>query len=133
MTLNVFHVSQPFVFLFGEFFIMCLGPFSPQVFKDPIWKNPLCNSPACLAFTTYFLVFCHKNWKSIHVLHGILHAKILEWVAFPFSRGSSQPTDQTQVCRIAGGFFTSWATREAHAEIRLELLIFLRVTLYTSV
>ena len=37
----------------------------------------------------------------------------LEWVAFPFSRGSSQPRDQTQVSCIAGGFFTSWATREA--------------------
>ena len=34
-------------------------------------------------------------------------------VAFPFSRGSSQPRDQTQVSHIAGGFFTSWATREA--------------------
>ena len=34
------------------------------------------------------------------------------WVAFPFSRGSSQPRDQTQVSCIAGGFFTSWATRE---------------------
>ena len=38
---------------------------------------------------------------------------ILEWVAFPFSRGSSQPRDGTQVSHIAGGFFTSWATREA--------------------
>ena len=46
--------------------------------------------------------------------HGlILQARILEWVAFPFSRGSSQPRDQTQISRIAGGFFTSWATREA--------------------
>ena len=36
-----------------------------------------------------------------------------EWVAFPFSRQSSQPRDQTQVSRIVGGFFTSWATREA--------------------
>ena len=35
---------------------------------------------------------------------------ILEWVAFPFSRVSSQPRDQTQVSRIAGGFFTSWVT-----------------------
>ena len=34
-------------------------------------------------------------------------------LAFPFSRGSSQPRDQFQVSRIAGGFFTSWATREA--------------------
>ena len=44
---------------------------------------------------------------------GILQARILEWIAFPFSRGSSQPRDRTQVSHIAGGFFTSWATREA--------------------
>ena len=44
---------------------------------------------------------------------GILQARILEWVAFPFSRGSSQPRDWTQVSRIVGGFFTSWASREA--------------------
>ena len=41
------------------------------------------------------------------LLHGILQARILEWVAFPFSRGSSQPRDQTQVSCIAGRFFTS--------------------------
>ena len=47
--------------------------------------------------------------------HGlwVFQARILEWVAFPFSRGSSQPRDQTQVSRIAGGFFTNWAIREA--------------------
>ena len=43
----------------------------------------------------------------------ILQARILEWVAFPFSRGSSPPRDQTQVSHIVGGFFTSWAKREA--------------------
>ena len=48
-----------------------------------------------------------------HTVHGILEARMLEWVAFPFSRGSSQPRDWTQVSCIAGGFFTSWATREA--------------------
>ena len=36
-------------------------------------------------------------------LHGILQARILEWVAFHFSRGSSQPRDQTQVSHIASG------------------------------
>ena len=46
-------------------------------------------------------------------VHGILWARILEWVAFPLSRGSSQPRDQTQVFCITGRFFTSWATREA--------------------
>ena len=39
-------------------------------------------------------------------------ARILEWVAFPFSRGSSQDSDQTQVSHIAARFFTSWAPRE---------------------
>ena len=38
--------------------------------------------------------------------HGILQARILEWVAIPFSRGSSQPRDQTSVSHIAGRFFT---------------------------
>ena len=45
--------------------------------------------------------------------HGILQARIPEWVAVSLSRGSSQPRDQTRVSRTAGGFFTSWATREA--------------------
>ena len=48
-----------------------------------------------------------------YTVHGILQAKILEWVAFPFSRGSFQPRNRTQVSRFAGGFLTSWATREA--------------------
>ena len=41
------------------------------------------------------------------IVHGILQARTLEWVAVPFSRGSSQPRDQTQVSHISGGFFTS--------------------------
>ena len=48
-----------------------------------------------------------------YTVHGILQARILEWVAVPFSRGSSHFRDQTQVSCITGGFFTSWATREA--------------------
>ena len=47
-----------------------------------------------------------------YTVHGILQARILEWVAFPLSRLSSQPRDRTQVSSIASGFF-SWATREA--------------------
>ena len=45
-------------------------------------------------------------------IHGILQTRTREWVAMPSSRGSSQPRDQTQVSRIAGRFFTIWATRE---------------------
>ena len=42
-----------------------------------------------------------------YMIHGILQARILEWAAFPFSRGSSKPRDQTQVSRIPGRFFPS--------------------------
>ena len=47
-----------------------------------------------------------------YTVHGILQARLLEWVAFPFSSGSSQPRDRTQVSCIAGRLFTSWATRK---------------------
>ena len=48
-----------------------------------------------------------------YTIHGLLHARILVWVAIPFSRGSPQSRDQTQVSHIAWGFFTSWAIKEA--------------------
>ena len=56
------------------------------------------------------LTFCEHMYYTVH---GILQARILEWVAFPFSRGSSQPRDWTQVSHTTGGFFTIWATKEA--------------------
>ena len=73
------------------------------------------------------LLFLFKNIKTVesendsvlsdslrpHVVHRILQARILEWVAFLFSRRSSQLRDRSQVSHIASGFFTSWATREA--------------------
>ena len=43
----------------------------------------------------------------VYTVHGILQARILEWVAIPFFKGSSQPRDLTQVSCIAGGFFIS--------------------------
>ena len=46
-------------------------------------------------------------------VHGILQARILEWDAISFSRGSSRPRDRTQVSCIAGRCFNCWATREA--------------------
>ena len=54
------------------------------------------------------LTFCDPIDNTVH---GILQARILEWVAVPFFGGSSQLRDWTQVSRIAGGFFTSWATK----------------------
>ena len=45
-----------------------------------------------------------------YTVHGILQVRILEWVAFPFSRGSSQTRDRTQISCTAGGFFTNRAS-----------------------
>ena len=56
------------------------------------------------------LTFCAPT---DYTVHGILQARILEWVAVPFSRGSSQPRDRTQVSHIAGRFFISCTTRQA--------------------
>ena len=51
---------------------------------------------------------CLTPWDPMdYTFHGILQARILEWVAFPFSGESSQPRDQIQVSYIAGRSFTS--------------------------
>ena len=82
----------------------------PQI---SLWNLQLRNSfllclvaQSCLTLAD--LMDCSPPGSSVH---GILQARILEWVAMPSSRGSSQPRDQTQVSHIAGGFFTVWATR----------------------
>ena len=67
------------------------------------------------------------KWKSLshvqlYTVHGILQARIREWEAFPFSRGSSQPREWTQVSHIAGVFFTIWATRETLYELYEEII-----------
>ena len=46
-------------------------------------------------------------------IHGVFQARVLEWVAISFSRGSSRFRDQTRVSRIVGRRFTIWATKEA--------------------
>ena len=55
------------------------------------------------------------------IAHGLLQARILEWVAVPFPRGSSQPRDRTRVSYIAGRFFSKWAIREAQAQCNLSV------------
>ena len=94
-VLVVPHSCQHLLFSVGFFFlIVILKKVKVKVASDSLWPNGLYNP-----------------WN--YTIHGILQARILEWVAFPFSRGSSQPSDRTQVSHIAGRFFTSWATREA--------------------
>ena len=86
----------------------------------------------------FLLIFIVWTWKSLS--HVRLFAtprtvqsmefsrpRILEWVAFPFSMGSSQPRDWTQVSCIAGGFFVSWATREAHGAYEISLKVYLLI------
>ena len=57
------------------------------------------------------LTFCDPMNCSLpsSSVHGILQVRMLEWIAMPFSKGSSLPRDRTQVSHIAGGFFTVWA------------------------
>ena len=54
-------------------------------------------------------------------IHGIFQARVLEWIAIAFSKGSSWPRDQTRVSRIAGKHFTIWATTTLMAESEEEL------------
>ena len=63
------------------------------VMSTSLWPHGMCQAPL---------------WGG----RGNLQAKILEWLAIPFSRGSSQPGDWTQVSCIAARFFTIWAIRE---------------------
>ena len=53
-------------------------------------------------------------------VHGIFQARVLEWVAISFSRGSSWPRDRTQVSCIVGRCFTIWATRETCSQVTLK-------------
>ena len=64
------------------------------------------------------------NWGPLHcrqILYQLGHKgspRTLEWVVYPFSRGSSLPRNQTRVSYIVGGFFTNWVIREASLHIR---------------
>ena len=71
----------------------------PLFLLPPIWCPALYNP-----------IECSLQDSSVHV---VLQARMLEWVAIPFSGGSSQPRGWTQVSCIAGRFFAIWATREA--------------------
>ena len=67
-------------------------------------------------------------------VHGILQARILEWVAISFSRGSSRPRDQTWVSSIAGGIFIIWATRDTQPKHKYMLKrILLNVVQYLAI
>ena len=70
----------------------------------------VCMLVAQSCLTVYGPMDCSPPGSAVY---GILQARVLKWVATPFSRGSSQPRDQTWVSSIAGRFIIIWATREA--------------------
>ena len=72
--------------------------------RGPRWRSSKENESESRSVISDFL------WHHGYTFHGILQARILEWVAIPFSRESFQPKNRTQVSYIVGGFFLSWAT-----------------------
>ena len=84
----------------NESSLLCVGPEQSTCRTKKLQSCPtLCNTMDC-------------SLPGFSV-HGIFQATKLEWVAFPFSRGSSRPRDRTRVSHIAGRCFTVWSTREA--------------------
>ena len=90
----------------------------PRSFSYFLWDALIVHSFFWLSHVTCGILVPQSEVKVTHLcltlchlmdytVHGVLQARILEWVAVPFSRGSSQPGDQTLVSHIAGGFFTS--------------------------
>ena len=84
--------------------------------------DPIEYLSVCVCLVTQWWLFCEPMDCSLpgSSVHGILQARLLEWVAVPVSRGSSQPRNRTQVSHIAGGSFTVWATKEAQEYWREE-------------
>ena len=87
----------------------------------PGWLHTLCPWEGWWQMLLWKLVTqsCLTLWDSMvcsppgFSVHGILQARILKWVAIPFSRGSYQPRGWIQVSHIGGRCFTIWATRDA--------------------
>ena len=122
------HIHLPFFFLLNESIVisssskhnlpMLVGSnlHSFYILFNYQWLSSFAVSVLCcakLCLTLCNPVGCSPPGSSVH---GILQARILEWVAMASSRGSSQPRDQTHIPCIsctAGGCFTCWATREA--------------------
>ena len=114
----ILHIS--FVRLFLRHLIILDTVINPALFLILVHLN--LPRPCSLFLVTHILTISSSTKLKVKVkviqlcplcdpkdytVHGILQARIVEWVSFPFSRGSSQPRDQTQVSRIAGGFFSS--------------------------
>ena len=101
----------------SDYFLIGLNPFNPSStpHTEEKWKVKVKVTQSCPTLCD----------PMDYIVHGILQARILEWVAFPFSRESSRPRNQTGVSYIAGGFFTNWATWEAQVVYKYKLYHFI--------
>ena len=84
-----------------------------------VWRKGQVFPPLCCAVLSRSVVSDSLQPHGLQPVRllgpwGFSRQELLEWVAMPSLRVSSQPRDWTQVSFIAGGFFTSWATRDAH-------------------
>ena len=89
-------------------------------------SSPLFCAINAIHITSSYMVYAHS-------VHEVLQARILEWVAIPFSRESSQPRNQTQVSYIAGGFFNSLLSeppRSLSMPISINLYLLLSVVAF---
>ena len=97
--------------------IFHLIPQSFLIHLEPFHPHPLCSSSLQMKWSEV-AQSCPTPCDPMHCslsgfsVHGIFQARVLEWVAISFSRGSSRPRDRTQVSCIAGRHFTLWATRD---------------------
>ena len=96
-----------------KLYILELNPFQSHLLQ--IYFLPSCGFWKWSEVTQLCPTLCNPIDCSLpgFSVHVIFQTRVLEWVAISFSRGSSQPRDQTQVSSIAGRCFTLWATREA--------------------
>ena len=96
----------------GENEYMCMYGWVPQLLT---WNYHSIVNWLCAESISHVRLFGTPQSRAHQapLAMGILQARILEWVAISFSRGSSWPRNWTQVSCIAGRFFTDWAMREA--------------------
>ena len=103
MSEVIFIYSHVILSVLNEYIIIQYG------FVDYIYLYIVC---LCVVVTQSCLILCDP--MDCSPPGSFVQPRILQWVAIPFSRGSSQTRDGTQVSCIAGRFLTIWATREAH-------------------
>ena len=101
---NALRILTSLKFLFSKYRLWVL-----------LWLNFVCVLVA-LSCMTLQPMDCSPPGSSVH---GILQTRILDWIAIPFSRGSSGSRDWTLVSLIVGWFFNNWATREAQMKVKV--------------